>query len=365
MVLSVPENFIHLSQSQRSEECLQQHLVDQPKLDWLRFVLASIVVLVHSGVAFPGPIGGQLAVWVFLALSGWLIGGILLRSDQNDLPRFYYNRAVRIWIPYACAIVMLYGAAALKEGMDANWWKYLFYDVTFTHYNFTVFPHASEEMPLDGTGNNFWSISVEEQFYLIAPFLLSYVGLVPRAFAAVAFALAVLFVGTAFLPIAGGVLAAVAQNKFGDWHLTSKGRVAVWALAILSLGYIWWDYSLVIASVFSVAVVLILSAPGRRDKVALFFGAISFPLYLNAWIGMYAANIVARKIDLPEQATSYLRYSLAVLVAIACWYLIDRPLRSRRDRLYSPRLGRMAAVVAYGSVTIGWLGGYLIKWYGT
>jgi peptidoglycan/LPS O-acetylase OafA/YrhL len=365
MVLFVVDHVIHQSRSRKPEECLQPHVMDQPKLDWLRFVLASVVVLVHSGVTFPGPIDGGLAVWVFLALSGWLIGGILLRTDQKDLPRFYYNRAIRIWIPYGCAIAMLYGAAAIMEGIDANWWKYLFYDVTFTHYNFTVFPQALDEMPLDGTGNNYWSISVEEQFYLIAPFLLSFTGLVPRALAAVAFALAVLFVGIAFLPIAGGVLAAAAQKKFGDWHLTPQGRVAVWGLAILSFGYLWWDNNLLIASVFSVAVVLILSTPGRRNRLALFFGAISFPLYLNAWIGMFAANIVARKIALPEQATIYLRYFLAVLAAIACWYLIDRPVRARRDQWYTPQLGRMAAVAAYVSVTIGWLGGHLIKWYGT
>jgi peptidoglycan/LPS O-acetylase OafA/YrhL len=343
---------------------LQLHVMDQPKLDWLRFGLASIVVLVHSGVTFPGPIDGQLAVWIFLALSGWLIGGILLRTERQDLPRFYYNRAIRIWIPYGCAIIMLYGAAALMRGVDANWWKYLFYDVTFTHYNFTIFPQALEEMPLDGTGNNYWSISVEEQFYLIAPFLLSFSGLVPRALAAAAFAFAVLFVGIAFLPIAGGVLAAVGQKRFGDWHLTPGGRVAVWAVGIVSLAYLCWDNNLLVASVFSVAVVLILSTPGHRNRVALFFGAISFPLYLNAWIGMFAANIVARKIDLPEHATAYLRYGLAVLVAIACWYLIDRPVRARRDQWYVPRLGRTAALAAYGSVTIGWIGGYLITWYG-
>jgi peptidoglycan/LPS O-acetylase OafA/YrhL len=156
---------------------LQTHLSDQPALDWLRFVLASIVLLDHAGWDIPGPITGQLAVWVFLALSGWLIGGILLRTPVEELPRFYFNRAIRIWIPYGCAIFMLYAVAAAKEGIDFNWWKYLFYDVSFTHYNFTVFPQADAEMPLDGTGNNFWSISVEEQFYLIAPLLLCFVGL--------------------------------------------------------------------------------------------------------------------------------------------------------------------------------------------
>ena len=137
-----------------------EKLQDFPLLDWLRFVLASTVLLTHEGIKY-GPVNGGLAVAVFLALSGWLIGGILFKSDRGDLPRFFYNRATRIWAPYLTAIILLYGAAAAREGIDGNWLKYLFYDVTFTHYNFAEFPRASLEMPLKGTGNAFWSLSVE------------------------------------------------------------------------------------------------------------------------------------------------------------------------------------------------------------
>src|SRR5690349_15809326 len=54
--------------------------------DWLRFLLASAVVLAHEGV-FGWPQIGNLAVQVFFALSGWLIGGILLRTKPAELPR--------------------------------------------------------------------------------------------------------------------------------------------------------------------------------------------------------------------------------------------------------------------------------------
>jgi peptidoglycan/LPS O-acetylase OafA/YrhL len=47
----------------------------------------------------PWDTAANLAVQIFFALSGWLIGGILLRTDVQDLPRFYFNRATRIWIP--------------------------------------------------------------------------------------------------------------------------------------------------------------------------------------------------------------------------------------------------------------------------
>ncbi|QYZ68747.1 acyltransferase family protein [Neotabrizicola shimadae] len=333
-------------------------------LDWLRFLLASIVVLVHLGFVFPGPIDGQLAVWVFLALSGWLIGGILLRTPQQELPRFYFNRAVRIWIPYGFAVAMLYGVAAFKEGVDEYWWKYLFYDVTFTHYNFTVFPQAMTEMPMEGTGNNYWSISVEEQFYLIAPFMLSFSSRLSRVAAAAFFALAVFFVGVAFLPIAGGVVAASVQKRFGDWHLRKSGRLAVAAALISSFVLLWFVRDFIVMTFFSVMLVLALSVPGNRSRTALFFGAISFPLYLNAWIGIFAANLLARPFQLPAIATGLFQFSLAVLAAVACWYCIDRPVRARRDLWYTRRLGKTAAIAAYLSVMIGWVGEYVLRWYG-
>lgn len=71
-----------------------------PLFDWLRIALAFVVLLSHDGLLKLWPQAGNFAVQVFFALSGWLIGGILLKLDKNELPKFYFNRAIRIWIPY-------------------------------------------------------------------------------------------------------------------------------------------------------------------------------------------------------------------------------------------------------------------------
>ncbi len=76
-----------------------------PLFDWLRITLAIIVALYHDKV-LPWKEAGNLAVQVFFfALSGWLIGGILLNYAKADLPRFFYNRVTRIWAPYVVAII--------------------------------------------------------------------------------------------------------------------------------------------------------------------------------------------------------------------------------------------------------------------
>ena len=92
---------------------VRAHAASYPNFDWLRFVLAALVVASHAHL---GERLGTLAVDVLFALSGWLIGGILLRSARAELPRFFFNRATRIWIPYAFAVLLLYAVAALRDG---------------------------------------------------------------------------------------------------------------------------------------------------------------------------------------------------------------------------------------------------------
>src|SRR6476620_9631556 len=123
-----------------------------PLFDWLRLILASVVALSHEGILGWGP-AGNFAVQVFFALSGWLIGGILLRTELRGLPRFYYNRGTRIWIPYVFAVATIYLLSALREPVTSHYFHCLFYDLTFTHNWFIEkIPAVVSLMPLQGTG---------------------------------------------------------------------------------------------------------------------------------------------------------------------------------------------------------------------
>lgn len=323
-----------------------------PIFDWLRFVLASGVTLSHNQIITWQPAGG-LAVNVFFALSGWLIGGILIEGEPKALPRFYFNRVTRIWLPYFATVAALYSLSAVRDPITAQWFKFLVYDVTFTHNWFSLWPDAARalaQMPQKGTGNHFWSIAVEEQFYLIAPAVIYSNRFGRSPFTWIAIFLCLLGAGHAdFAAISAGVASACAQKKWPDWHTASWSflflLVAILPAILLMRDPVTYDYA---APFFSIAVVLLAARPGRRGTLGTFLGGVSYPMYLNAWIGAFAGNAILKRVFpdfLPYAA--YINYVASVGVAILAYIAIDRNVMARRNAWYSPSVGIRAAAVAY------------------
>ena len=325
-----------------------------PWFDWLRFFLASVVVLDHADFKFLNILDGGLAVSVFFALSGWLIGGILLNTRKELLPRFFFNRATRIWIPYALAIVLLYGVAALREGINFFWFKYLILDVTFTHQLFTFFPAASYEMPLDGSGNQFWSISVEEQFYLLAPLIIVFTPLGKSLKLWSLISVSLVLFGSVFAAISLGVGAAILQRDFA-FAIRVGVRYAAASIVVLSgIGMVVFDTDFILEPVLAVSVVIATAIPGARNSLAMTVGGLSYPLYLNHWIGVFAVNFVSKRwLSINQETFAILQYVLNVLLALGLYWIIDRQIQKRRNIWYSPRLGRTLALTAYGLVCVG------------
>lgn len=332
--------------------------VAYPLFDWLRFLLASVVVLGHSAV-IPWEPAPYLAVQVFFALSGWLIGSILLRSTVEDIPHFFFNRGTRIWIPYFGAVALVYGVSLLRDPVNASWLQFLVYDVSFTHNLYSLKPAPLEAlplMPLAGSGNHFWSIAVEEQFYLAAPLLILLVpgGRSPWLWGPLAI-LAVASVSW-FGAISLGVLAASLQHRIGDWHRQKAVEAALLVTAALLLGLLAAGIGNArqIAPLFSVAVVLLLARAGRRGPVGELLGGLSFALYLNAWIVGFVLNSALKHMGLTITTAGALgSYALAVAAAAAHFTLIERPILRLRGQYYTVRLGRRFQVTAYSLMALG------------
>ncbi|HMI82107.1 MAG TPA: acyltransferase family protein, partial [Solirubrobacterales bacterium] len=148
-----------------------------PGLDGLRAIAVLAVILFHLG--FDWAPGGMLGVGVFFTLSGYLITDILLAQlnarGRIDLGRFWLARARRllpalfVMLAVVVAWVTIFGPAQpdqFRKGVISavfyiNNWQQIFADVSY-------FARFEAEGPLD----HLWSLSVEEQFYILWPFLL-------------------------------------------------------------------------------------------------------------------------------------------------------------------------------------------------
>ncbi len=142
-----------------------------PQLDGMRGLAVFLVLLAHSAIAFTRVPAfswidnyGSLGVQLFFVLSGFLITRILL--ETKDTPNFFRNffvrRALRIYpLYYALLFFVMFSGVVHQHAV--RWWPYIFY------LSNIVYGHTVEPSPLAPV----WSLAVEEQFYLVWPFVVS------------------------------------------------------------------------------------------------------------------------------------------------------------------------------------------------
>jgi peptidoglycan/LPS O-acetylase OafA/YrhL len=353
------------SAAEPSSERSSQTANYYPYFDWLRLALALVVLFSHEGLIKGWPQAGNFAVQVFFALSGWLIGGVLLTLPKNQLRRFYFNRALRIWCPYFLALGLLVGVSLFHDSISGKWAEFVFYKTTFVYNLFGTRQLAQHvhETPLQGTGNHFWSVNAEEQFYLLAPLLLV---LAParygrRTLTWAALALAA-WLTAIYASIVFGVLAAVIANRHGAYYEHTRWRIAGGSMAVVSAVALGagLKYDLV-APICAVSLVLLLAIKGKRNPWGELAGGMSYPLYLNSWVAVFLVNAVFKRAGLANpfvHATLTTASSLA-LAGFLYWY-VDRRILSRRNRMYTPQRAWIAITFAYGAVACGLFVGLIL-----
>jgi peptidoglycan/LPS O-acetylase OafA/YrhL len=147
----------------------------RPDIEGLRAVAVLLVVLYHGNLSVIS--GGYVGVDVFFVISGFVITGVLLRerssSGRTSLLSFYGRRSRRI-IPAATVVIIVtvvatYAVLGVVYGgqtaSDARWTAVFLANFHFTALGTNYLSAQRPPSPLQ----NFWSLAVEEQFYLVYP----------------------------------------------------------------------------------------------------------------------------------------------------------------------------------------------------
>ena len=147
-----------------------------PQIQALRALAAILVLLFHANLAG----GGYVGVDIFYVISGYLITGLLLREIENtgglNFRAFYLRRAKRL-LPTSFSILMITALAAwalypgtMREDLGRHIFAASIYISNFLFAFWQMDYQNLEAIP--PVVIHFWSLAVEEQFYLFWPFII-------------------------------------------------------------------------------------------------------------------------------------------------------------------------------------------------
>ncbi|MBX3314982.1 MAG: acyltransferase [Actinobacteria bacterium] len=369
-------------------------------LDGLRTVAVYLVILFHGGLARYR--GGHIGVDVFFVLSGYLVTGVLLRDLARSagggrirFGRFYARRARRL-LPAAivCLLATAVAYAAFAPTADLLAAVDGFRAAAVYLTNWYLISNATGYFATDTTHSpilHFWSLAVEEQFYLVWPLLFTgIVALARRAgrhrwnvvravVAALAAASAVelflirgtrpdhAYYGTdvrAYQLLAGALLAltpvVIARaRRLGRVNdvIAIGALVGLVGLTVTGTrtGPIARGYA---TTVLTVALLVALESGaaglGRRIlawRPVVYLGSISYGTYLWHWPVIVIASLVG---DFDAVELTVLSIVLGTALAALSNEIVEQPIRTAR------RLDRIAWPVAAVGLSMSLLTGFVV-----
>ena len=344
-----------------------------PSLDGIRAISFLLVFVAHCGLEDVVP--GGLGVTVFFFLSGYLITTLLRteyeRHSHIKLRHFWLRRGLRILPPFYLVLLIAY-ALPLLNGTFSTANALAFMAQALHISNYWVIAHGYTGFPeYSGTGV-YWSLAVEEHFYLVFPFLyllLRRQKLVAQHQAAVITLMCGLVLlwrfyltwnGTAspdrtymgsdtrLDSILFGCLLAVYHNPMLD---PRHGTARTWAVLLLPLAALLLLCSLLVRnevfretlrySLQGVALLLVFSAAIRYPYWPLFrwlntrpmklLGTLSYSLYLVHLGVIYTVRDALHVDTFP--ALVALSLAIAVLLAWLIYQWVEKPCAALRRRL--------------------------------
>lgn len=371
--------YITLARSQHTEHLA--HPKYRADIDGLRAIAVLLVVGFH---AFPFKVkGGFIGVDVFFVISGYLISTIIVGSLERNSFSFveFYSRRIKRIFPALLLVLMAcfsFAWFALLADEYQQLGKHIAGGAGFVS-NFLFwnesgyFDNTAETKPL----LHLWSLGIEEQFYIVWPLLMWFAWkrrlnllAITIVVTAISFSLNLATVGSdasaAFYSpqtrfwelLVGSILAQVTLHRqrhcLDSWlsrllgyvrareenrkvlsnalSLCGAALIAISALVITKENQFpgWW------AVLPTVGAMLVVSAGAQAwinrvvlsNRVLVWFGLISFPLYLWHWPLLSFANIVEGAV--PSREIRIAAILISIVLAWLTYRLVEKPIRFGR-----------------------------------
>ncbi len=345
----------------------------RPEIDTLRAISVFAVIIYHAGVynnlIFPG---GYLGVDIFFVISGYLISKLILKEIANtkkfNLKNFYERRARRILpaLVFVIIFTLIFSYFILLPTSFEGFAKSVISSLGFFsnyYFYFSGQEYASESgllKPLLHT----WSLSVEEQFYIIFPILIiffyNFKKLSLLKFIFVLIFLSIIFAEylssknemlnfytlptRAWELLLGTLVAILELKKIKNKSLILSDIFVLLGLIIIILSFVFYDESISHPTYRSlppvIGTILILYFAISKSLLVKFlslrffsyFGLISYSLYL--WhFPMFALSRYSFFLN------NFLDYFLLgislIIISIFSYHFIEKPFRGKSISLNS------------------------------
>lgn len=370
----------------------RKHHEFRPDINGLRALAVLSVLAFHAGLPAPGGFAG---VDIFFVISGFLISRIILSeraAGDFSLLDFYGHRVKRILPALLLTLLATWVAGwflfspmqfrLLGGHMEGS----SYFSVNLWLARQAVGPAAyfgwkSRLLPL----LHLWSLSIEEQFYLIWPALILILFRFKRLLTPAIVAIFIASLVWCIYMTQANSTAAFYMLSTRAWELALGALLAQREVfrnpappapvvanfgaglgLLLMLGSVFWlldeasPWPGYLALAPTLGCALVIASPGARigqivlgNPIAQFFGAISYPLYLWHWpLLAYAHNAIGER--LPPALTAAL-LAVSILLAWLTWRLVERPIAKayvkRPLAVAAPLLVGLALTGALGSAT--------------
>lgn len=343
--------------------------VQRRDIEGLRAVAVGVVLTSHLLLQ---PAGGFVGVDIFFVISGYLITGLLLREYESNGRisfREFYARRFRRIIPAAFVTLLVTCIAARVVFFDSRAQQ------TYVDAFWAALSLANWQLASNGTDyfqstlppsivQQYWSLSVEEQFYLVWPVLIVAVGALTmkrslrwfRSALLVALSLVVVLSFTwAMWQTPRDTTIAYFSTFTRGWELGLGGLLAMASPRMTRMPR-WLSFLLVWGGLITVAFATVMTrsdatfpAPGAlpatmgtvaviaggtavaamynpllENPISRFIGKISYSLYLWHWPVIIITETVMKKHSIEQMATAFV---LSLVLATVSFYAIEQPIR--------------------------------------